>query len=161
MNGNDADANRRDEAIMQSMMHESEFRVLSRLALPLMGAQLAQMLMGVVDTVMAGRISAVDLQACWIGGTLHQRTGSPSVGVDADALRRGISALRCNAGDGHRRPAPLQRYARGSASVARRRLVRRSVGVSVVTHDGRGHYLLANPGDGVPGDGYRELAWVI
>ncbi len=40
---------------------DSEFKHLFRLALPLMGAQLAQMGMGVLDTVMAGRLSPVDL----------------------------------------------------------------------------------------------------
>lgn len=40
---------------------DDEMRNLMRLGLPLMGAQLAQMSMGVLDTVMAGRLSAVDL----------------------------------------------------------------------------------------------------
>jgi len=39
-----------------------------RLGLPLMGAQLAQMLMGVLDTVMAGRLGAVDLAGIALGG---------------------------------------------------------------------------------------------
>lgn len=47
---------------------EREFTILLRLGLPLMGAQLAQMLMGVVDTVMAGRLGAVDLAGIALGG---------------------------------------------------------------------------------------------
>jgi MATE family multidrug resistance protein len=38
-----------------------EFRTLVRLALPLMAAQLLQMVMGVMDTIMAGHLSARDL----------------------------------------------------------------------------------------------------
>jgi MATE family multidrug resistance protein len=44
-----------------------ELRALSALALPLMIAQLAQMGTGVVDTIMAGRYSSVDLAAIAIG----------------------------------------------------------------------------------------------
>ncbi|MEX0942581.1 MAG: MATE family efflux transporter [Pseudomonadales bacterium] len=47
-----------------------EFAQLIRLALPLMGAQLAQMGMGVVDTVMAGRVGAVDLAGVALGGSV-------------------------------------------------------------------------------------------
>ncbi len=49
---------------------ESEFKHLYRLALPLMGAQLAQMGMGVVDTVMAGRLGAVELAGVALGGSV-------------------------------------------------------------------------------------------
>jgi len=48
----------------------SEFKHLFRLALPLMGAQLAQMGMGVLDTVMAGRLGAVDLAGVALGGSV-------------------------------------------------------------------------------------------
>ncbi|MDA1075977.1 MAG: MATE family efflux transporter [Proteobacteria bacterium] len=43
---------------------------LLKLALPLMGAQLAQMGMGVTDAVMAGRYSSVDLAGVALGGSL-------------------------------------------------------------------------------------------
>lgn len=49
---------------------ESEFKHLFRLALPLMGAQLAQMGMGVLDTVMAGRLGAVQLAGVALGGSV-------------------------------------------------------------------------------------------
>lgn len=49
---------------------QGEFGRLTRLALPLMGAQLAQMGMGVVDTVMAGRLSAEDLAGIALGGSV-------------------------------------------------------------------------------------------
>jgi MATE family multidrug resistance protein len=49
---------------------ESEFKHLYRLALPLMGAQLAQMGMGVLDTVMAGRLGAVQLAGVALGGSV-------------------------------------------------------------------------------------------
>ncbi|MBD3646523.1 MAG: hypothetical protein HUJ31_03505, partial [Pseudomonadales bacterium] len=52
----------------------SELSQLLRLALPLMGAQLAQMGMGVLDTVMAGRLSAVDLAGVALGGTALRPT---------------------------------------------------------------------------------------
>ncbi len=48
----------------------TELSVLTRLALPLAGAQLAQMAMGIVDTVMAGRLSAVDLAGVALGGAV-------------------------------------------------------------------------------------------
>lgn len=47
---------------------DNELGNLMRLGLPLMGAQLAQMLMGVLDTVMAGRLGAVDLAGVALGG---------------------------------------------------------------------------------------------
>lgn len=49
---------------------KGELSQLLRLAFPLMGAQLAQMGMGVLDTVMAGRLSAVDLAGVALGGTV-------------------------------------------------------------------------------------------
>ena len=45
----------------------TELRTLVRLALPLMAAQLLQMAMGVMDTVMAGRLSARDLAGIALG----------------------------------------------------------------------------------------------
>ncbi len=47
-----------------------ETRQMLRLALPLMGAQLAQMAMGVTDAVMAGQYSSVDLAGVALGGSL-------------------------------------------------------------------------------------------
>lgn len=47
-----------------------EFGRLVLLALPLLGAQLAQMGMGVVDTIMAGHISAQDLAGIALGGAV-------------------------------------------------------------------------------------------
>jgi len=44
-----------------------EFRTLVRLALPLMAAQLLQMAQGVMDTIMAGRLSAPDLAGIALG----------------------------------------------------------------------------------------------
>ena len=44
-----------------------EFTVLSKLALPLLIAQVTQMLMGVSDTIMAGRYNSVDMAAVAIG----------------------------------------------------------------------------------------------
>jgi len=49
---------------------EGELGNLMKLGVPLMGAQLAQMLMGVLDTVMAGRLSAVDLAGIALGGNV-------------------------------------------------------------------------------------------
>ena len=43
---------------------------LSRLALPMMLTQVSQMGMGVMDTIMAGRVSAVDLAGVALGGNL-------------------------------------------------------------------------------------------
>ena len=45
----------------------TESRHLFKLALPLMGAQLAQMGMGVADTIMAGRYSSADLAGVALG----------------------------------------------------------------------------------------------
>ena len=50
---------------------QSELRLLSRLAVPMMISQLAQMGMGVADTVMAGRVSATDLAGVALGGNLY------------------------------------------------------------------------------------------
>lgn len=47
-----------------------ETGILWRLALPLMGAQLAQMGMGVVDAVMAGHYSSADLAGVALGGSI-------------------------------------------------------------------------------------------
>ncbi|NJN51740.1 MAG: hypothetical protein HC809_08145 [Gammaproteobacteria bacterium] len=47
-----------------------ETRHLFRLALPLMGAQLAQMGMGVLDVVMAGRYGSTDLAGVALGGSI-------------------------------------------------------------------------------------------
>ena len=44
-----------------------EFRTLVRLALPLMAAQLLQMAQGVMDTIMAGHLSAPDLAGIALG----------------------------------------------------------------------------------------------
>lgn len=49
---------------------QGELRQLITLALPMMGAQLAQVGMGVVDTVMAGRLSAVDLAGVALGSSV-------------------------------------------------------------------------------------------
>ena len=48
----------------------SELNKLVRLALPILTAQLAQMAMVLVDTLMAGRVSAVDLAGVALGGAL-------------------------------------------------------------------------------------------
>ena len=48
----------------------SEFTRLFRLAIPLMGAQLAQMGMGVTDVVMAGRYGSADLAGVALGGSI-------------------------------------------------------------------------------------------
>nr|MCS5583685.1 MATE family efflux transporter [Pseudomonadales bacterium] len=47
-----------------------ESRQLFHLALPLMGAQLAQMGMGVADTIMAGRYSSADLAGVALGTSI-------------------------------------------------------------------------------------------
>ena len=52
----------------QTVVQES--RKLYRLALPLMGAQLAQMGMGVTDTIMAGQYSAIDLAGVALGSSV-------------------------------------------------------------------------------------------
>ena len=51
-------------------MIRHELRQLSRLALPMMFAQLSQMGMGVMDTIMAGRVSAADLAGVALGSNL-------------------------------------------------------------------------------------------
>jgi len=48
----------------------AESRQLMRLALPMMGAQLAQMGMGVTDAIMAGQYSALDLAGVALGGSI-------------------------------------------------------------------------------------------
>ena len=48
----------------------AETSTLWRLALPLMGAQVAQMGMGVVDAVMAGQYSSTDLAGVALGGSV-------------------------------------------------------------------------------------------
>ena len=50
--------------------HLAELRQLIRLAVPLVFTQLAQMGMGVVDTVMAGRLGAVNLAGVALGGVV-------------------------------------------------------------------------------------------
>lgn len=49
----------------------AEFRTLGLLALPIVVTQLSQMGMGVMDAVMAGRVSATDLAGVTLGGTLY------------------------------------------------------------------------------------------
>ena len=51
-------------------MIRRELGHLSRLALPMMLTQVSQMGMGVMDTIMAGRVSAVDLAGVALGGNL-------------------------------------------------------------------------------------------
>ncbi len=51
-------------------MIRRELGPLSRLALPMMLTQLSQMGMGVMDTIMAGRVSATDLAGVALGGNL-------------------------------------------------------------------------------------------
>ncbi|MEE3110292.1 MAG: MATE family efflux transporter, partial [Pseudomonadota bacterium] len=48
----------------------AELGTLVRLALPAVATQLAQMGMGVLDTVMAGRVSAEDLAGVALGGNI-------------------------------------------------------------------------------------------
>ena len=48
-----------------------EFRTLGWLALPIIVTQLSQMAMGVMDTIMAGRVSATDLAGVTLGGNLY------------------------------------------------------------------------------------------
>jgi MATE family multidrug resistance protein len=49
---------------------DTEFAHLWKLGLPLMGSQLAQMAMGVLDTVMAGRLGAAELAGIALGGAV-------------------------------------------------------------------------------------------
>ncbi len=55
-------------SVKPGFMHET--RQLFHLALPLMGAQLAQMGMGVTDAVMAGQYNSVDLAGVALGGSV-------------------------------------------------------------------------------------------
>lgn len=55
---------------MPAQAVRSEFSTLSRLAAPLAATQLLQMGMGIVDTVMAGRLSAADLAGVALGGSV-------------------------------------------------------------------------------------------
>ena len=48
----------------------NELTQLIRLAAPLVVAQLAQMGMGVVDTIMAGRVGALELSGVALGGAV-------------------------------------------------------------------------------------------
>ncbi|MBV1905995.1 MAG: MATE family efflux transporter [Pseudomonadales bacterium] len=52
-------------------MIKSELVTLSRLSVPIIVTQLAQMGIGVVDTMMAGHVSAVDLAGVALGGNLY------------------------------------------------------------------------------------------
>ena len=49
----------------------AEFRTLGVLALPIIVTQLSQMAMGVMDAIMAGRVSATDLAGVTLGGNLY------------------------------------------------------------------------------------------
>ena len=49
----------------------AEFRTLGWLALPIIVTQLSQMAMGVMDAIMAGRVSATDLAGVTLGGNLY------------------------------------------------------------------------------------------
>src|SRR5690606_22789231 len=48
----------------------AEWRQLAKLTGPILVAQLTQTLMSVVDTVMAGRVSEIDLAAVSVGGSI-------------------------------------------------------------------------------------------
>ena len=48
-----------------------ELNTLLRLATPMILAQVTQMSMGVADTIMAGRVSAVDLAGVALGGNFY------------------------------------------------------------------------------------------
>ncbi len=50
--------------------NKGEFNKLAKLTGPILVAQLTQMLMSVVDTVMAGRKGALDLAAVSVGGSI-------------------------------------------------------------------------------------------
>ena len=52
----------------------TEIRRLLRLAMPMMVTQIAQMGMGVADTMMAGRVSAADLAGVALGGNIYWPT---------------------------------------------------------------------------------------
>ena len=52
-----------------------------RLALPVAGVQLGLMAMGLVDTMMVGRVSAPDLAAVALGNLFFFATGIFGVGV--------------------------------------------------------------------------------
>lgn len=58
------------------MLHPvlAEFRALGLLALPIVVTQLSQMGMGVMDAVMAGRVSAADLAGVTLGGSFYWPT---------------------------------------------------------------------------------------
>ena len=70
------------EALTNQSTHVlQESKTLLRLALPLMGAQLAQMGMGVLDAIMAGRYSSVDLAGVALGGSVLWPTMMLFMGV--------------------------------------------------------------------------------
>ena len=76
----------------------AELGTLVRLALPAVATQLAQMGMGVLDTVMAGRVSAEDLAGVALGGNIIWPTMLLLMGV-LMALTPNIAQLR---GEGRR-----------------------------------------------------------
>ena len=53
-----------------SSFQQQELRSQLRIALPIFGGQLAQSANGFVDTVMAGRVSALDLAAVAVGASI-------------------------------------------------------------------------------------------
>ena len=70
------------EAVENDTTHVlQESKTLLRLALPLVGAQLAQMGMGVMDAIMAGRYSSVDLAGVALGGSVLWPTMMLFMGV--------------------------------------------------------------------------------
>ncbi|TNH21104.1 MATE family efflux transporter, partial [Testudinibacter sp. TR-2022] len=50
--------------------HRIEMRQLIKIALPILIAQIAQSSMGMIDTIMAGRVSAADMAAISIGASI-------------------------------------------------------------------------------------------
>ena len=82
--------------------HRLEYLAQLRLALPILGGQLAQTANGFVDTMMAGRVGAEDLAAVAVGGTvaLLALVGGPLTGASMNPARTLGPALASGVFDG-------------------------------------------------------------
>lgn len=65
----------------KAALRRSPFQVLFRLAVPIVGVNVGMMLMGTVDTVMVGRVSARALAAVAIGNVFFQAIAMIGVGI--------------------------------------------------------------------------------
>ncbi|HKI74921.1 MAG TPA: MATE family efflux transporter, partial [Pseudomonadales bacterium] len=119
--------NRTDAPALPAQHRMGEFGHLVSLALPLTAAQLAQVGMGVVDTVMAGRLSAVDLAGVALGGSVLWPVTVVSMGL-LQAITPTVAQL-----NGAGRHEPIGEVIRQGLWIA---LFSSFLVVAVITHAG-------------------------